>query len=278
MVKTIVITGANSGFGFGMTKHLVKEGHTVIMACRNRERGKAAKEKILAQLPDAKVHLMYVDVSDMTSVVLFSTALKNRFGTIDVLVNNAGIYVDQKKFTKDGFDLTYATNYLGCVLLSHLCLPLLTKGEGKIINVSSTAAFYMPFKMKKDLWLKPRKGFKIYSNSKLAQLMFTVDFAFYAKKHGVSVIAVHPGLVATNIYKGEKWVMGPVNKYTKKFKSADEASLIGVEVVLDSKDKFKSGHFYRTEGEVPYIKAVHNLKLRRVLHKMTVNSLQQYFK
>lgn len=273
-MKRIVITGANSGFGYALTKNLAKKGHHIIMACRNMSKGKKAKETLEKEIPDATLDLLELDLSQMGSVQRFAKKLERDYMDIHVFVNNAGMFTDRYKWSKEGFELTMASNYLGQVVLTHLVYPLVKKGRGKILNISSTAAFYGRLKVRPDLFTRRNKGFKAYATSKLAQLMFTIDLA--NESQDVPIIAIHPGLVASNIWRGQSWYMKFVEAHSKKYRQPEEACLIGVEIALDEEGRYKSGKFYREEGEVEYHKKVMDSSTCHALKQLTATTVNDY--
>lgn len=192
--KTAIVTGANSGIGFATAKVLADRGARVILAVRDKEKGTQAAAKI-----GGHSEVRTLDLADLASVRTFAEVWD---GPIDFLINNAGISARTLGRTRDGFELQFGTNHLGPFALTHALLPKIT---GRIVNVASQAAGMgkIPFD---DLgWERTRyKEFRSYANSKLANLLFTVELQRRLLAAGSPVLAVaaHPGLVVTNIYEG----------------------------------------------------------------------------
>lgn len=206
----ILITGTTSGIGYETAKALSKN-HQVIMAVRNLDKGKAIKREL-----GENVDLMYLDLSSFDSILAFRKAFYNKYAYLDVLINNAGVFSDTRSFTEEGFELTMGVNYVGPYLLTKLMIGALKISEhGRIINVSSKAGFHGNIVIEKDFMKNHPHGFKAYSASKQAQLMFTQYFSRQLKDLNITVNAVHPGSVATNIWKGQSLLMkiiGPINR------------------------------------------------------------------
>ena len=156
-------------------------------------------------------------------------------------------------------------------MLTKLILPLIKKADkGRIVNISSEAALFGRIKITDSLFTKEGKGFIAYSKSKLAQLLYNIDLAEELKDENISVNAVHPGHVATNIWKGESLLMkiiGSMN--TKKNMSSEKAAKICVEVALSDEYSNKTGMFYEKDGEIAYNKRCLDNDLRRNLMQMT---------
>ena len=127
--RVIIITGANSGIGFWMTKYLAKKGAKIIMACRSTERAQAAKEKILNKQPDAKIEIEILDLASLKSVKEFSEKFHQKHDRLDILINNAGVMMTPKWQTEDGFEYQIGINHFGHFALTNQLLTLLEKTE-----------------------------------------------------------------------------------------------------------------------------------------------------
>lgn len=199
--KIILITGCTSGMGYEACKFLSSKGATVIMACRNYERGNIAKEKILKEVSNAKLGVMAVDVSDLDSVRNFAKEVKNKYDKLDILINNAGVEKARFEKSKQGYEMTFATNYLGHFLLTALLLELLNKPlDARIIMYSSNGhlAGNGNFLITEN---DKYKSLKVYGNSKLACLMYAykLDSEFKKRNINIKVVGVHSGWIITNL-------------------------------------------------------------------------------
>ncbi len=209
--KIVVITGANSGIGKETAKVLAQMGATVVMMCRSRERGEEALQEIKEKSHSEKVDLIIADLEDPESIKQAVDRFKVKYDKLHVLINNAGLMLNKKKLTTLGYEKTFAINHLGHFLLTKLLLDLLLKSApARIINVSSEAHRYGNLKFE-DINMKKYKGFRAYSNSKLANILYTYEIARRLEDSGITVNALHPGFVRTNF--GNQGV----RKYLKPF-------------------------------------------------------------
>ena len=121
----IIITGANSGIGRATARALGRAGEVVVMACRDLARGEAARAALVAENPDARLHVLRCDLADLASVRAFAAEVSRRFPRVRALVHNAGVYPPERTLSRDGFELMLAVGFLGPFLLTHLLQPAL---------------------------------------------------------------------------------------------------------------------------------------------------------
>lgn len=195
--KIVVVTGANSGMGMATVEALSDMGATVIMLCRSEERGKKAVAA-LTGVKERKLDLMICDLGDFASIRSFAQSVKEKYPRVDILVNNAGFISLDRQETKDGIERQFGINHLGHFLLTTLLLDRMPAGS-RIINVASGAHKVGRIHFD-DINL--RRGYNVvtaYSQSKLANVLFTRELAVRLKGRGITVNCCHPGAVATNM-------------------------------------------------------------------------------
>lgn len=195
--KTIIVTGANSGIGYYSTLCFLYKGANVIMACRNLDKANKAKESLLKELPNSKIDIVKLDLSDFNSIDEFSKIIKEKYNKIVALVNNAGVYFMPKEVTKQGYEITMGTNFLGPYYLTCSLLEILKENNSTIINVSSIVHKNAKIDFN-DFFGDNVNRNKIYARSKLA----ITSFSYYLSevlKDSCKVITSHPGISATNI-------------------------------------------------------------------------------
>ena len=195
--KIAIVTGANSGMGLATVEALSDKGFTVIMLCRNEERGRDAITRITREKA-RDLDLMICDLGDYASIRDFARHVKEKYQHIDVLVNNAGFISLDRQETKEGIERQFGINHLGHFLLTMQLLDLMIPGS-RIVVVASGA--HKVGKIHFDD-INLRKGYnvvKAYSQSKLANVLFTRELARRLKQRRISVNCCHPGAVATNI-------------------------------------------------------------------------------
>src|SRR2546422_2742315 len=140
--KVVLVTGANSGIGRAASLALAKMGATVVMVARNKERGVAARSEIVKESQNDSVDLLFADLSSLESVRQLETEFQKKYSKLHVLINNAGLFNQRRKVTTDGYENTFATNYLAPFLLTNLQLPTLkASAPSRIINVSSVGHY-----------------------------------------------------------------------------------------------------------------------------------------
>jgi retinol dehydrogenase 14 len=200
--KVCLVTGANSGIGKETALGLAELGAIVVMVVRNQEKGQKALNEIVSQTGNQSVSLMICDMSSMASIRAFAAEFKKKFSHLDVLVNNAGAEYDKRQVTAEGFEQTFAVNYLAPFLLTYDLLDLLkANAPARIINVNSGLAKNGKVDFDDLQNEKNYKGMKAYSNAKLMLMMFTYELSRRLAESGVTVNVLMPGFVATNLGK-----------------------------------------------------------------------------
>jgi len=188
---TILVTGATDGLGKRVARELAAKGTTVLLHGRSPERLEATLEELRSQTNTEKVGSYVADLSSLAAVRDLADLILSEYDRLDVLVNNAGIIVQERKESEEGYELTFAVNYLSHFLLTSLLLPLL-KGSApaRVVNVAS--AGQSPIDFDDPMLERGYDAMRAYSTSKLAQIMFTFELAERLSGTGVSVNALHP--------------------------------------------------------------------------------------
>ena len=195
--KIAIVTGANSGMGMATTKALADEGATVIMLCRSEKRGREALES-LKENKDRKLDLILCDLGDYESIRTFIKQVKDKYGKVDILVNNAGFISLDRQETKEGLERQFGINHIGHFLLTTELIGVMERGA-RIVVVASGA--HKAGKIHFDD-INLQHGYNVvraYSQSKLANVLFTKELARRLSDKGITVNCCHPGAVATNM-------------------------------------------------------------------------------
>jgi NAD(P)-dependent dehydrogenase (short-subunit alcohol dehydrogenase family) len=188
---TILVTGATDGLGRRVARELAARGSTVLLHGRSPERLAATLEELRGQRSSQKVGSYVADFSSLAAVCDLADRILSEYDRLDVLVNNAGIIVQERKESEDGYELTFAVNYLSHFLLTSLLLPLLKdSAPARVVNVAS--AGQSPIDFDDPMLECGYEAMRAYSQSKLAQIMFTLELAERLSGTGVSVNALHP--------------------------------------------------------------------------------------
>jgi NAD(P)-dependent dehydrogenase (short-subunit alcohol dehydrogenase family) len=200
--RSAIVTGTG-GLGFEDALALAKAGSEVIIAGRNAEKGAAAVAKIRAEVPFANVRFEHLDLASLASIKDFGKRLRSQRNSIDLLINNAGVMVPPKREeTDDGFELQLGTNYLVHFVLTAELLPLLLKGNNpRVVTLSSVAAREGEINFDDLNAQKNYSPMQVYSQSKLACLMFAFELQQHSDANGwgITSIAAHPGISRTDL-------------------------------------------------------------------------------
>jgi NAD(P)-dependent dehydrogenase (short-subunit alcohol dehydrogenase family) len=200
--RSVVITGTG-GLGFEDAIALARAGADVILAGRSPDKGAGAVERIRAAVPGASICFEQIDLASLKSIADFCSRLGGERGSLDILINNAGVMVPPRRVvTRDGFELQWATNYLGHFALTAGLLPLLRKGHAaRVVSLSSVAASSGKINFDDLQSAKAYKAMVAYSQSKLACLMFGFELQRRsdARGWGLTSIASHPGISRTDL-------------------------------------------------------------------------------
>jgi NAD(P)-dependent dehydrogenase (short-subunit alcohol dehydrogenase family) len=199
--KVCIVTGSNTGIGKETARGLAARGATVILACRDLAKAEVAREDIARSTGNREVKAMALDLGSKKSILGFVERFQGEHQRLDVLVNNAGVWTTSRTTTVDGFETTFGVNHLGTFLLTRELLPVLKASAPARVVVLSSKLHYQGKMAWEDLEYRNRKfrGPQAYSQSKLANVLFTLALARRLEGTGVSVNAVHPGVVATEL-------------------------------------------------------------------------------
>lgn len=203
MNKLCLITGATSGIGKATAKELAKLGFDLILAGRSEEKGTELSESLNKR---HKINSVFIkcDISSLNDVREFAEKVKSKYDRLDVLINNAGSRFSDYQKSADGIELTFATNHLGHFLLTYLLLDLLNESsDARIINVSSSAHYGKQIDIDSLVSPKEYNRSLVYGGSKLANVLFTYEFARKNSNSNITINALDPGGVATNFAKNE---------------------------------------------------------------------------
>lgn len=204
--KIVLITGANSGLGKETARVLANKGAQIILVCRNKARGEAAREELIKATNNTNISLEICDLSSKDSIHNCGLSIRQKYNHIDVLVNNAGAIFGTRATNSEGLERTFALNIMGYFRFTHYMLDLLKNGTDKrIVNVASYAHNFAKKIPWDDLQFEttPYRQLYVYGLSKLYDIYFTRQLAkiMDTQKTGITVNAVHPGTVHSNFGK-----------------------------------------------------------------------------
>ncbi|RYY37950.1 MAG: SDR family oxidoreductase [Sphingobacteriaceae bacterium] len=245
---TTIITGATSGIGKETALALAHKGHALYLLVRDVVKGDELVRQLKQETGNKEIYCVKCDLSDLHSVYTAAEKLKSRLLSINVLINNAGGMFPMRELSKDGFELTFATNHLGHFALTMQLMPLLKKGQARIINVSSEA-----HKLGKPDFsdINSEKSYtpmKVYGTAKLYNIYFTKSLAEKYGDKGITAFAVHPGLVKTSFGAGTGGISGFLLSLARPFmitpeKGAQTTIYLATQAGLHT----KSGMYFKKE-------------------------------
>jgi retinol dehydrogenase 12 len=212
--RTFLITGANTGIGKETARALASRGARVHIACRSEDKGRNAIEEIAAQTGSRELGLLLLDLGDLESVRACAQEFLARGEPLHVLINNAGVAGKHGK-TASGFEAAFGANHIGPFLLASLLLDRIRESApARIVNVASTA-HYGTRGIDFDAVRKPTRtitGMREYSVSKLANVLHAGELARRLENTGVTTYSLHPGVVASDIWRRVPWPVRAVMK------------------------------------------------------------------
>jgi protochlorophyllide reductase len=197
--RTALITGANSGLGLESARALAARGARVLLACRSLAKAESACQE-LARASQGELVPLQLDLADFSSVRSAAAVVAERYGAIDLLINNAGVMAPPRRLSAQGFELQFAVNHLGHFALTQALLPVLRPGA-RVVHVSSGASYFgriafddLQGEQRYDAWAA-------YAQSKLANVMTALELQRRLDAQGAAVLslAAHPGLARTNL-------------------------------------------------------------------------------
>jgi len=194
----ILINGATDNIGLENAKELARRGHELVLHGRNQERTQRASDAVQRVAPNTVLHTAHADLSDLAEISRMAQDLAARLPQLDVLINNAGVYMTTRKLSKDGFEMTLSVNHISHFLLTGLLLPLLKKSpEPRVVTVSSVA--HMGGRIELDNLNGERHfdAYHAYANSKLADALFAYELA--RREPWLSSNSLHPGVIDTKL-------------------------------------------------------------------------------
>lgn len=236
MAKSILITGSTDGIGKLAAIRLAKDGHQVYLHGRSKEKLKAVIAEVQRESGNENIKGFVADLSDLTAVAKLATEIKAEMESLDVLINNAGVYKSSVATNDQGLDLRFGVNYLAPVLLTESLLPLLKVGDSpRVVNLSSAAQ--APVSLQALAGAASLGHSESYAQSKLALTMWSFDLASQEKE--VNIIAVNPGsLLNTRMVR---------EGFNQVWSSADKGSDILYELAVSPAHADKSGLYFNND-------------------------------
>lgn len=242
--KLAVITGADGGMGTEITRAVALAGYHVIMASCRIQKAEAVRSALLAEKDDLDIEIRPLNLASLSSVAEFADKLLKEGNPVSLLMNNAGTMETGLHITEDGLEKTVSVNYVGHYLLTRKLLPLMGQGSRVVSMVSCTYAIgRLDFP---DFFTRGRKGgfwrIPIYSNTKLALTLFTLNLAARVKEKGIVVNAADPGIVSTDIITMHAWFDPLTDIFFRPFiRTPRKGAATAISLLLDEEAGQRTG-------------------------------------
>ena len=266
--KICLVTGANSGIGKMMAAGLAGMGATVVMACRNIERGEPALDEIMAVAGDADVELLTADLSSMRQVRALAAEFRRRHDRLDILIKNAGLMTRRRILTEDGMEMQFAVNNLAPFLMTNLLLDIVkASGAARVINVTSGIHSRGRIDFD-DLQMAQRYGFvRAYGRSKLANVLFTYELAGRLAHTGVAVNCFTPGMTKTAL---GRYMSRPTNwMFRRMGRRVEEGADTGIWLASSREVEGVTGKYFFNRKAIESSKLSYDAELAERLWKVS---------
>ncbi len=243
-MKLAIITGADGGMGMEITRAVAMAGYRIIMACRSSQAAEPKRQLLIRETGNSCIEVKEINLASLSSVSSFANEILEQGGPLSLLMNNAGTMETKRRITEDGLEQTVAVNYVGPYLLTRKLLPLMGEGS-RIVNMVSCT--YSIGKIDfPDFFLRGKKGsfwrIPIYSNTKLALSLFTIDLANRVKDKGIIVNAADPGIVSTNIITMHLWFDPLTDIFFRPFiRTPRQGAATAISLLLDEEAGKRTG-------------------------------------
>ncbi|MDH4234173.1 MAG: SDR family NAD(P)-dependent oxidoreductase [Gallionella sp.] len=265
-MKTVLVTGSTDGIGLETARELASSGLEVVLHGRSKEKVLRARSAIRKAAPDAVLLTAYADLADLSAVARMAQDLAARLPRLDVLINNAGVYMTERKLTNNGFETTLAVNHLAHFLLTSLLLPLLKKSpDPRVITVSSIAHRNGRIAFDNMNGEHHFDAYQAYANSKLANILFANSLA--QREPWLSSNSLHPGVIDTKLLHTGFDATGD---------TVAEGARTSVYLATSSGVKGVSGKYFDRCATVSAAPHTSDHKLGEVLWRWTENAVRPY--
>ncbi len=261
--RTILITGATDGIGRTTAINLAQMGHSIIVHGRNKNRCEEVINEISGRTNNNNCSFVVGDLSSFDEIYNLSDSIHSKYEKIDTLLNNAGIYMNNRQVSSDGFEVTFAVNHLSVFLLTHLLFDLIKNSDdGRIVTVSSLANVRGKIDLNDLNGEKVYESYKAYAQSKLANILFAFELSEKIKNYNITSNALHPGVITTKLLKTGFNISGS---------STEDGAKTSIHLSVSNKIKNVTGKYFDKMNLADYNPQADDKKLRSDLWNISEN-------
>ncbi|MCB0508037.1 MAG: SDR family oxidoreductase [Chitinophagales bacterium] len=279
--KIVVITGSNSGIGRITATEIAKLGAQVVMVCRNEQKARAVQEDINALTGLNNCDLFLCDFSSHTSIKQFAKAFRMKYNHVDVLINNAGVILGDRKLNDEGLEMMFATNHLGPFLVTHYLLDLLKAAESaRVVTVASLAHRFTNMQWDNLQAEKRFISWRQYGHTKLMNILFSNELAYLLKNDtNITSNCLHPGNINSNFGKEGNVILKFLMTnfgfvLTSPEKGAETSIYLAVSPLVNGKTGL---YWYRKNPTIPSMDAISSENARRLWEiSMNLCGIKEY--
>jgi len=274
--KICIITGSTSGIGLATAISLAGMGATLGLLCRNKLKGEKIVQFIKDKTGSNNIKLFVADLTSMSDIYTVANEIKSIFPVIDVLINNAGVVNKNRILTVDGYEATFALNHLAYFLLTNLLLnSLKASPKAKIVSVASQAALAGNINFENLHLEKNFSSWRSYSNSKLANIIFTYELAKRLKGTNVTANCIYPGIVRTNFGRELSGFWGIIFKELNGLlRNAEKGAETIIWLVTSPEADDLTGKYFKDKKEIKSKKISYNIELQHKLWSVSEKLVQ----
>lgn len=268
--QNVLITGGNRGIGKAIAEKILGLGHTVVITARKLEEGEKVAKELKEKTGNYKMTVITGELSGIESCFELAEKINADFGEINVLVNNAGVWKVEKEINKDGLELSFMVNYVAPYILSKVLFPALKKNQpSRIVNVNAGLFVKGDLNLSKTPTGLDFHQIKTYATTKLCNVLFNIDYAREIQGSGVTINAVHPGVINTGLGDSPKFISKLIKFIKPLWKSVEYGSEAPTWLALNNELSDVNGKYFNEKNEFTYPEKVTDQILQKKLREKT---------
>ena len=271
MHKTIIVTGGNDGIGKAVAEQLAAQTHRVVIVSRDAARGRQAQADIQDKTGTA-VDLVVGELGSIGSTRQLAATLLEQYPQIHVLINNAGIWATRRRQNEDGLEMSFMVNHMAPFILSNLLFERLQAGpSGRIVNVNAGLYVRGQLDLTKTPYGHDFSRLNTYANTKLCNVLFTMEFARRIEKTGVTINAVHPGVIRTKLGESKGLLSALMRLVKRGWDAPEKGAEAPVWLAVSEVVAGINGRYFDLQSEIPLTAPASDTALAQKLWDLSAN-------